>query len=103
MADKESIADVRKRAWKTSAAKSMAHEVTIGTYGASRPLYTARWNERLISTVFYKPCSSNCTAKASSRKVRYRRRRGWTACPAASWRINRERTKQSNWRQRRRG
>ena len=42
----ESAKDVRGRAWITRRKKYGARGHN-GTYGASRPIYTARWNERL--------------------------------------------------------
>jgi hypothetical protein len=42
----ESIANVRKRAWKTRREK-YGERGHSGAYGAARPIYTARWNERL--------------------------------------------------------
>lgn len=42
----DSIADVRKRAWKTRREKYGARGHS-GTYHHPRPIYTARWNERL--------------------------------------------------------
>ena len=42
----EAIADVRKRSWKTRREKYGAHGHS-GAYSHPRPIYTARWNERL--------------------------------------------------------
>jgi hypothetical protein len=42
----ESIADVRKRAWKTRRAK-YGEPGHAGPYGYHRPTYPMRWNERL--------------------------------------------------------
>jgi hypothetical protein len=46
MSEKESIAEVRKRAWQTRRAKygSRGH---AGAYGGFRPIYAATWNVRL--------------------------------------------------------
>lgn len=45
---KESIADVRKRAWKTRRAK-YGERGHGGSYGATRIVYTSTWNARLRS------------------------------------------------------
>lgn len=44
----QSIADVRKQAWKTRREK-YGQRGHSGAYSHPRPVYTARWNERLNS------------------------------------------------------
>lgn len=44
----ESLADVRRRSWKTRRAKYGQHGHS-GAYSNQQPIYSARWNERLKS------------------------------------------------------
>lgn len=48
MSEPESIADVRKRSWKTRREKYGVRGHG-GSYCHPQPIYTARWNERLRS------------------------------------------------------
>ena len=48
MSEPESIADVRKRSWKTRREK-YGERGHGGSYCHPQPIYTARWNERLRS------------------------------------------------------